>query len=428
MARSSSAKASACASKAGNLGDGCRSVEARVYYNYADHVMDNYTLRHLKPGGGMMNMRKPMATNVDRATWGGRVAGTWNLAPHTELVTGADFQQSRHRLRSGSPMKPYDSQPWVKDASFGNTGLFGELTWHASAARRLVGGARVDWATAKDFRQTTGGMMPKPNPTVGERRSEALPSGFLRYEHDLAAAPATIYVGVGHVQRFPDYWELFSPKSGPAGSLNAFGAVTPEKTTQLDFGAQYKTEKLDAWFAGYAGTVSDFILFDYSAGTSLARNIGARIFGGELGISWKPAPGWKTGGTLAYAWGENRSDGTALPQIPPLEARLSAGYDNGIWSAGALWRLVAAQGRYALNQGNVVGRDFASSAGFGVFSLNGGYRANKQLHLTVGVDNLFNKTYSEHLNLAGNAGFGYAANTPINEPGRTLWARANFKF
>ena len=56
------------------------------------------------------------------------------------------------------------------------------------------------------------------------------------------------------------------------------------------------------------------------------------------------------------------------------------------------------------------------------------HAVNKQVQLSVGVDNLFDRTYSEHLNLAGNAGFGYAANTAVNEPGRTFWARLSFKY
>lgn len=274
-----------------------------------------------------------------------------------------------------------------------------------------------------------------PNPTAGERRSDTLPSGFLRYERDLEAVPATVYIGLGHAERFPDYWELFSPTKGPDGSVNAFRGVKPEKTTQLDFGAQYKTDTMDAWLSGYAGYVDDFILFDYAqggmggmGGAAQASNVNARIAGGELGLSYQVAPRWKLGATLAYAWGQNRSDGRALPQMPPLEAKLSAAYDDGTWSAGALWRVVAAQRRYALNQGNVVGKDFGPSAGFGVFSLNGGYAVNKQVKLSLGVDNLFNKTYAEHLNLAGDAGFGFAANTAFNEPGRTVWARLSVKY
>ena len=31
----------------------------------------------------------------------------------------------------------------------------------------------------------------------------------------VADSPTTLYVGLGHTQRFPDYWELFSPNMGP---------------------------------------------------------------------------------------------------------------------------------------------------------------------------------------------------------------------
>ena len=174
--------------------------------------------------------------------------------------------------------------------------------------------------------------------------------------------------------------------------------------------------------------VRDFILFDYASNPSKARNIDARTAGFELGGSYKLAPAWTAQATVAYSWGSNRSDGTALPQMPPLEARLGLDYAQGPWTAGALWRLVAAQHRYAQDQGNVVGRDMGASSGFGVLSLHASYRVQRQLKITVGVDNLLDKTYAEHLNLAGNAGFGFPANTRLNEPGRTLWLRADMQF
>jgi iron complex outermembrane receptor protein len=440
-----------------NIGDVLKKVEAQLYYNYADHVMDNFTLRAPDPTSSMPT---PMSANVDRATWGGRLATTWQPARSVDLITGVDWQESRHRSRSGSDVIPYKSVPWTKDALFENTGLFAEATWHVAPLDRVVGGARLDFASAKDFRQTVstmsmgssssmdgmdgmggmGGSMgsgmsmsSSPNPTANQRRSDTLPSGFLRYERDLETVPATMYVGVGHVERFPDYWELFSPDQGPAGSVNAFQGVRPEKTTQLDIGGQYKTDRLEAWVSAYVGYVQDFILFNYAPGgmmgsTSTASNVNATIMGGELGASYRLTPQWQIGSTLAYAWGRNSTDGTPLPQIPPLEARLSATYENGPWSAGALWRLVAAQRRVAVNEGNVVGKDFGPSAGFGTLSLNAGYAFTKRVRLTIGVDNVFNKLYSEHLNLAGDAGFGFSANTPVTEPGRTAWARLSVKF
>jgi len=164
--------------------------------------------------------------------------------------------------------------------------------------------------------------------------------------------------------------------------------------------------------------------------TSRAENIDARIMGGELGAAYKLTDNWKADATLAYAWGKNSSDGKALPQMPPLDARFGLTYTEDNWSAGALWRVVAAQNRIDQNKGNVVGKDYDKSSGFGVFSLNGAYRINKHWKVSTGVDNLFGKAYAEHLNLAGNAGFGYPANDPqaINEPGRTLWTKVDMSF
>jgi iron complex outermembrane receptor protein len=94
-----------------------------------------------------------------------------------------------------------------------------------------------------------------------------------------------------------------------------------------------------------------------------------------------------------------------------------------------LWRAVTGQHRVALEQGNVVGRDLGRSAGFAVFALNGGYRYSDKLHMTAGIDNLFDRNYSEHLNLAGSADFGYPADpVRINEPGRTAWLKLNFAY
>ena len=410
-----------------NIGDVLDKIEAQVYYNYADHVMDNYTLR-TPSGTGMM--AGPMASNVDRRTLGARIKATWRWADY-QLISGIDAQTNEHRKRMGMGIDTYKEQNWSKDADFHNYGAFGELTWYAAERDRVITGARLDRASAKDYRARLGsGMMSKPNPTLDQTRADTLPSGFVRYEHDLADSPTTLYAGLGHVQRFPDYWELFSPSSGPAGSVNAFEAIKPEKTTQLDAGLQYKSEKTEAWASMYVGEIRDYILFDYSGGASQAQNINARIMGGELGAAYQLTSNWKADATLAYAWGKNTTDGKALPQMPPLDTRMGLTYSEDDWSAGALWRVVAPQGRIDRNAGNVVGKDFDKSAGFGVFSLNGAYRINKNLKVSAGVDNLLDKNYSEHLNMAGNAGYGYPANdpTPINEPGRTLWTKVDVSF
>lgn len=142
------------------------------------------------------------------------------------------------------------------------------------------------------------GMACRLNPTAEDKRGDTLGSGFLRYEHALASLPATAYVGLGHSQRYPDYWELFSA-ANQVGKPTAYETVAPEKTTQLDVGLQYRDGPIHAWVSAYAGEVRDYILFSYGPGASplhtisWVNNIDARIAGAELGGSYRLTDNWK---------------------------------------------------------------------------------------------------------------------------------------
>lgn len=350
-----------------------------------------------------------------------------------ELAAGMDVQDSRHRNRSAMGRDNHRSQPRVTDATFDNLGVFGELTRSLGDGGKWVAGARVDRAEATDERATAG-MMGMPNPTAGMTREETLPSGFVRFEGVADQVPLGWYAGIGHVQRMPDYWELFSPNMGPMGAANAFAGVEPERTTQLDVGGQWRGERFDAWVSAYAGRIDDYILFTYSEGGMMGQmssvaNVDARIGGAEAGVEFRPAEYWTIGANVAYARGENRETGAALPQMPPLDAKFTLNYDDRRWSMGVLVRAVASQDRVAEGQGNVVGRDLGASGGFATLALNGGYRFNAQAQLTAGIDNVFDRTYSEHLNLSGSADFGFPADpVRINEPGRTLWVRLSLAY
>lgn len=402
--------------KKSNIGGTFDKFEASAYYNYANHVMDNYSLR--SPGttsmGGMgsgMGMNMPMSSQLDRRTAGGRMIGTWQWEDFT-LESGADMQVSTHRKNGSSG--------WAKDARFHDYGIFSELTWRATQQGKVISGARLDRTLTDNF---TG--------SGNSGRNDLLPAAFVRYEHNLPEMPLTLYAGLGYTERFPDYWELFSPTYGPGGNASAFSSLKTEKTTQLDIGAQYQDKNITGWVSAYVGRVNDFILFRYdpiNARISEADNVNATTLGGEMGISYNLTDSWKTDASLAYSWARNTSDGRPLPQIPPLEARLGLSWEKNDWSATGLLRLVSSQNRIAENEGNVVGKDFEGSSGFAVFSANAAYKVNEHIKASVGVDNLFNKAYSEHLNLAGNSSFGYSANSSVNEPGRTFWAKLNVTF
>ncbi len=402
------------------------SIEGQLGWYDVDHVMDNFSLRPTNPSLAM-----PMTSNVGRRTWAGRLATTWRPGGDLNLVAGADHAWNLHRIRQVAGPN-YLGVPWKDDAEFSDVGGFAELNWIALPSTRVVSGGRWDFALAQDRRALTAGMTPMPNPTRGRTREKQLPSGFVRIERE-AGEHASLYAGVGHNERFPDYWELISPAKGPAGSVNAFAAIQPERLTQLDLGTQFALPHARAWVSAYAGRVVNDILFQYTTvmgtTTTAARNVDARIAGAEAGATWRLRRAWTLESSIAYSWGRNQTENKPLAQLPPLESRTSLAYDDGrAWSIGVLGRLVATQERFALDQGNVVGRDLGRTAGFGLLSLNAARRLPHGFVVAAGVDNLLDRTYAEHLNLAGNSIFGYPASPErIHEPGRTMWLKLNVK-
>ncbi len=415
---------------------GVEKIEAQLYRNYVDHVMDNYSLRDFVPAG---MSTEPASMNPDRLTRGGRLALTLSPGEANQLQLGIDGQQNNHsgRMSMKQWSQPVENMARVDDAFFRQLGLFAELTHYSGETERLIGGARLDQWRADDLRSTVSvGMGSMANPTANASRSNALHSGFIRFERDLPGG-LTTYAGVGHVQRFPDYWELFNKES--ATTLSAFAVTRPEKTSQLDIGISGSQGAIRLGLSAFANRIDNFILIQsgYSKpaamGTSrsatITRNIDASSWGLEASAGRNLGANLKLDATLAYVHGDNTSDHLPLAQLPPLESRLIATWDNRVWSFGGLVRLVARQERIAPNQGNIVGQDIDATGGFGVLSLNAGWKPDKMLQLSAGVDNLLDKNYAEHISRGAVAIPGYALQTTrVNEPGRNLWLKLNAMF
>lgn len=412
-----------------------RSIDAQAYHSYVDHVMDNFTLREFTP---TMMMSMPMVSNPDRLTEGGSVSFELDRWHRLDSSLGFDLQTNQHRLRNamGAAANNYESLAYTEDANFEQYGLFGEFGYELEEGRDLKFGFRLDNWHAEDLREMIRvGMNNRvSNPTAGEAREDTLTSGYLRYEQELNASNAKFFAGIGHSERFPDYWELFSKES--ANSVTAFG-IDPEKVTQLDLGVLKRFGDFNLNASLYYADHQNFILiesnFSKTTGTmtrtaTVARNVDATTYGGEIELRYQNDHGWYAGSTLAYTRGENDSDTRPLGQIPPLEMRIEGGKRSDAWSGGWILRLVDDQDRIAINQGNIVGQDIGESEGFAVLSFHSSYRINEYWDLSAGVDNAFDTTYAEHISRAGTLIAGYDQTIRVNEPGRTLWARFSAKF
>ncbi len=410
-----------------NITDVIKKIEGQVNYSYNDHIMDNFSLRQpeIKHDHETHEMYlDKSAMQVTRRTLNSRLAMTseWN---QWSLITGVDSQFNKH---GGSMSSPKMNMPFSQDMRFQSYGAFGELGYQLSENSKLVTGARLDQVKIDALK-------------LNVDRSETLPSAFIRLENEHSEHDAKSYIGLGYVERVPDYWELFSTAHGNSGmSKPTFNDLDTEKTLQLDMGYQHQHGAFNSWISAYVGLINDYILMSYhnhptsgehdhgSSFSAGAKNVDATIAGAEAGIGYQFTDHIQADLSAMYAWGKNTTDDKPLPQISPLEGRLNIRYVADKYNLGLLWRAVAEQNRVSLHQGNIVGYDLKPSKGFSTLSLNGSYNLRKDIDVSVGIDNVLDKTYTEHLNKAGSAGFGFASEEQFNNIGRNYWVRMSMKF
>ena len=374
-------------------------------FNHADidHLMDNYTFRK-----GMMG------TDVKRRQYGVRVVADLKFSPRTTGAVGIELAQQEHAFARA--MKNMPRAPFSTDMTIKNLGMFFEYSREMKERDRLKAGLR--WDRTTDHYQPYRGWQ-------SGTTTDNMMSGFIRWEHTAKSQPLTFYVGLGHAERPADYWEAYHTWNV---HHNLSTRPKKERNTQLDLGWVYGGKKNSGSLSLFYSHVQDFILRrpanDYA-------NVNARLYGFEADYTHSFSDAFSMNAALAYTRGDDRTNDAALPQIAPLEANLTAKYTHGKAEANAVWRLVARQNRFHTGYGSVTGTDSGATGGFGILSLSLAYRPDTNLTFSLGVDNLFNKTYSEfvnHTELADVAGFAPPSEAHINEPGRTVWFKTNYRF
>lgn len=374
-------------------------------FNHADidHLMDNYTFRK-----GMMG------TDVKRRQYSVRAVADLKFSPRTTGAVGIELAQQEHAFARA--MKNMPRAPFSTDMTIKNLGMFFEYSREMKERDRLKAGLRWD--------RTTDHYHPYRGWQSGTTTDNMM-SGFIRWEHTAKSQPLTFYVGLGHAERPADYWEAYHTWNV---HHNLSTRPKKERNTQLDLGWVYGGEKNSGSLSLFYSHVQDFILRrpanDYA-------NVNARLYGFEADYTHSFSDAFSMNAALAYTRGDDRTNDAALPQIAPLEANLTAKYTHGKAEANAVWRLVARQNRFHTGYGSVTGTDSGATGGFGILSLSLAYRPDPNLTFSLGVDNLFNKTYSEfvnHTELADVAGFSPPSKAHINEPGRTVWFKTNYRF
>lgn len=420
-----------------------RSVDASAYASLVDHVMDNYSLR---PAG--MMLRK---VDSESDTYGAKVKT--DLAIGEQMVkTSLEYRRNNRdadRLQGmmASNVNALQSVMWP-DVTADEIGLAAETTYTLSAADRLTIGGRydyvkVDYGRADEVASATGLSANDLYTSfygygAGQQTEHNL-GGLLRYEHDLSDG-VTVYSGLSRAVRTADATERglanYMVMMGNNMSWVGNPEIDPEKHHQWDIGLTKEARQWNFGASAYVNHVSDYILRDSARGQTgvllnapmadVYRNVDALLSGFEVQGGWNVTPEIRLTGDATYTYGENLDENQALAQIPPLQGTLGM-----FWQAhdhvelGSNLRWAIQQGRVDTNPMTGTGRDVGKTAGYAVLDVNATITKLQPLALTVGVSNVFDQSYANHLNRSN---ISDPTEIQVNEPGRSFYIQAKMPF
>jgi len=238
-------------------------------------------------------------------------------------------------------------------------------------------------------------------------------SAFLRGEYAFESTPVELAIGFGHAERAHDFWEVYS--------TDGFD-LKPERNNEFGAKVSYYGDKLAAHASAFYSRIDDFILIFRG---DQANNVNVERAGGELSMEYFFTNEFSLSGNAAYVYAQNLTRNVPLAQTPPLEGTIGLNYNDGTFIASFRQRMVSRQSRIDPLYGNTLAVDSTPTASFMVSSLQLGYKPVRAVDLSFGIDNLFNKDYSEHLNRIASSPLGGPALGKLIEPGRAFWGRVS---
>jgi iron complex outermembrane recepter protein len=386
--------------------------------------------------------------NTSSDSFAGKAKQDWRLDSCAVLTTGVDYYQlsrdgTRERLMLQMPIQgPFFDHIWPEATQL-NFGAFSELNVDLAPNWHLRAGGRVDTAQSDadgvdDL--SLGGLTIREQfikfngPEAGDvGRTETLGSGNVLIEW-MAMDELFFHAGGGAISRPASVTERFYAFApGVGGYQLGNPALDPEVKYEVEVGADWRKPWGIVGISLFHFWVDDFILptqvgvfpMDLKPIRGF-RNVDARLWGGELAGLVRPIDHWSFPFSLSYVRGKNVSEDRDLPEIPPFEARLAVRAEYG--KAFPWW--VEFGGRFVTRQEDV-DSEFPEdeTPGFAVFHLYTGFKPMKSLRIQLGIDNLFDKEYHEHLTReAIFTTTNLLDGDEVSAPGISFFATARYEF
>lgn len=429
--------------KLGSMPGLVESIDSKIYYSYVDHIMTNYN----RPSFMMTSA----ISSIDATTAGGKVELKLKPTDNLALFTGVDVLHiardgNRTRLVKRNAMGVLDTpltfedKVW-QDSYINDFGLFAESKYPLTEKTMLTAGVRYDNVTseAKDPEADFAALY-----TDLDKRTEHNFSGTasIKYVYSPQFIMEVAYGrgvrSANMIERFINHFSVGQDAYEYVGNPN----LDAEINNQFEVGFKgkmpisentsdmfsYSTSFYYSLYENYIVAIIDetqtrkFMPMNEPSNAKDFRNLDdAYKTGFEIMAGVDFCTNFNFTTELAYVYAKNNDLNESLPLVPPLVTRFKLGYEKEKFWVNAEYRLTAQQDNIAYSFGEHV------TPGYEIMDLRLGVIPMKNLTLGVAALNVFNKTYSNHLNFAFNnqAEFG---TEPINDPGRNLSVFVQYEF
>jgi iron complex outermembrane receptor protein len=417
------------------VGTAVTEVSGQLYLNRKDHLMNNDGKPTARP---MLGRVPPFALRIDYPTssdtWGGRyhVAGR---REDWQWKAGGDFhfleQNARRYIyrRDTGQLQSYDIV-WP-DAQIDNQGIYAQLI-HQRERWQAGGTVRLDLVQSR-----AGEVTPffQQNTTGALAQREANLSAAFNFRYRLRPG-WVLTLGGGRSVRTAIALERYSdrfPSSRFQLSAEFMGnpAIRPEKSWQFDLGSDLTLGGLTVQLDVFRRRLTDYITvlpdpaltrksaMSYATVYRYINGTAADFYGGEMVIGRGLGRYVTLRGTLGYVWGEDGYFNEPIIGIQPWRGTVELEGHTARRRLRSLLRINLVD-----RQERVATRRFEQpTAGYATLDWQGSWELTTRIDLNLGVENIANRHYINHLN-----NLNPFTRQRIPEPGRNVLFGLAFRF
>ena len=397
-----------------------RTVHAQAYATRVKHWMTD----EQRTSSVGMAQAYSMATMAKTDTLGGKVEA---VVPGGSV--GVDVYQRGWNTETQMAGMKYVPQYSIPDVNIVSAGLYGEFTRDLGSSVRVDIGGRADYTTNRaDANKANTALYRAYHGAFATAATDVYPSGKLRVTYK-PTSTLSVTAGVGRTVRVPDPQERYFglKRAGSDWVGNPF--LRPTRNTGVELGASYRAGRLFLNGTVHRDALTDSIGVYQQARTMMVagvmnttarsyRNVDATMSGAELEGVLSITDRLYLAGDVSATRGRQHVDAAKginspwLSEMPPTRSRLAMRYE---WRRGKQTLFAEAEGIYSAAQ-NHVDTDLRESPtpSYAVANVRVGGSVNR-VRLSVGVSNLFDRTYVEHLSYQRDP---FRTGVKVYEPGR----------